>query len=152
MKKYIAIALFGFYLLLQIGITTNIHTCHNAISDIQLFQKTTLLYNHTELSDCCSASNSEHLCCNTHASCSIPPSTSNISCCTNTIVLLQYLNNTQIPSQSPIIQIFPKYITNDILLLTQCDEQIIQTYSYNEYSSPPPEDLISLYCTFVFYG
>lgn len=152
MKKIVTIAIFGIYLLLQVGIITHVHMCHNSIADIQLFDKSNISCDIHENYECCKTENKQKSCCNAHATCSIKNSQTHESCCTNTTIILQYLNNTQYVSQSPSIQLYPIHIAKQMLITYENTSERVQSNLFIEYSSPPPEDLVSLFCSYIFYG
>lgn len=152
MKKIVTIALFSVYLLLQIGITTHVHMCHNQVSDIQLFDDSKITCELHANSHCCSVQKQETNCCESQSSCMAPHTESHETCCVNTTVLLQYINNTQYVSQKPSIQLYPIHIAKQTLITTEYTSEELHSTSFMEYTAPPPEDLVSLYCSYIFYG
>ncbi len=152
MKKIVTISLFAIYLLLQIGITTHVHMCHETITDIELFNNSNITCTIHTNSHCCSTENNHNSCREPQISCATSHSGDDINCCENTTVLLQYLNNTQHVTHSPNIQLYPTFITKQSPLNIDWVEHDSQITSYIEYGDPPPEDLVSLNCSFIFYG
>jgi len=122
MRKILAILSVFLYLFTSTGVYANIHYCHSSIIDVGFFE---------EAESCCKKDTKP--------------------CCKDESLLIKYENISQRTSSfTPNNFISYIELTNCVVVF---DEPVLDSNDFFiDFESPPPKNLTSLYCNYIFYG